>query len=64
MADPIVYTAAEIAAQKAAFLARKGARSITFADQSVTFEPADDTLKTIATMRGSLTRYAATSKGV
>lgn len=53
-----------------AFSARQGARSVTFADQSVTFESWDEIWKWLAWMQAqvsgsnSRTRYAATSKGV
>ena len=63
MPDPVTFTDEEIAQQKAALLARKGAKSIAFADQAVTFEDSADTLRTMATMHGSQTRYAAHSKG-
>ena len=56
---------------KAALVDRKGARSITFSDQSVTFDSIDDMLKLLAIIQAevagagtSRTRYAATSKGV
>lgn len=61
-----VYEAAAIAA----FAERKGARSITFSDQSVTFDTWDEIWKWLAWMKGQIigegsrTRYAATSKGV
>jgi len=63
------WTQADIDLLKQALLDRKGARSITFSDQSVTFESIDDMLKLLAVMQGevsgpSRTRYAATSKGV
>jgi hypothetical protein len=58
---------------KAAIAAGRGARSITFADQSVTFHSVDDMLKLLSVMehdaaaQSSQTRthrLAATSKGV
>jgi hypothetical protein len=63
----MAWTQTDIDTLQAALLDRKGARTITFADQSVTFESLDDMLKLLAIMRGSLAstvRYAATSKGV
>lgn len=50
----------------------RGARSMTFSDQSVTFNSIDDMLKLLSVMQaqvnagsgGSRTRYAATSKGI
>lgn len=66
----MAWTQADIDALKAAIVDRKGARSITFSDQSVTFDSIDDMLKLLAVMEGqvaggaSRTRYAATSKGV
>lgn len=63
------WTQADIDTLKAAILARNGARSITFSDQSVTFDSIDDMLKLLSVMQGevgtrSRTRYAATSKGL
>ena len=48
---------------------RRGAKSIQFADQVVTFDSVDDMLKLLAVMEQQLaghsrTRYAATSKGL
>lgn len=50
----------------------RGARSMTFSDQSVTFNSIDDMLKLLSVMQaqvsagsgGSRTRYGATSKGI
>lgn len=47
---------------------RKGAHSITFGDQSITFESWDDIWRWLQTMQGQIvgrttSRYAATSKG-
>ena len=65
---PTIWTQADINLLKQALLDRKGARTIQFADQSVTFESIDDMLKLLAVMEGqvnpSRTRYAATSKGL
>jgi hypothetical protein len=66
------WTQGDIETLKQAILARKGARSITFSDQSVTFDSIDDMLKLLGVMQnevtstagGSTTRYAATRKGV
>lgn len=65
----MAWTASDIETLKAAILARKGARSITFSDRSVTFDSIDDMLKLLSVMQGevagtSRTRYAATSKGL
>ena len=54
----------------AAFAARKGARSMSFSDQSVSFDTWEEIwswlrwLKAQIPGTGSRTRYAATSKGI
>lgn len=63
------WTQSDIDTLKTAILDRKGARTITFADQSVTFDSIKDMLDLLAVMQlevtgGSRTRYAATSKGI
>lgn len=68
------FTQADVDALKAAIAAGKGARSITFSDQAVTFGSVDEMIKLLALMEkditiaesttGSTTRYAVTSKGV
>lgn len=62
------WTQADIDTLMQAIVDRKGARTITFSDQSVTFESIEDMLKLLATMQQSVsqnrTRYAATSKGI
>lgn len=63
------FTQADIDTLKQAILDRKGARSIQFSDQSITFDSIDDMLKLLSVMQSqvtgtSRTRYAATSKGV
>jgi hypothetical protein len=63
------WTEADVETLKQAILDRKGARSITFSDQSVTFDSIDDMLKLLATMKAEVaikgrTRLAATRKGV
>lgn len=62
------WTESDIEKLRQALLDRKGARTIQFADQSVTFESIDDMLKLLAVMEGSVnpsrTRYGATSKGL
>ena len=66
------WTAADIDTLKQAIVDRKGARSITFSDQSVTFDGIDDMLTLLAVMQADIavtagrtrTRLAATSKGV
>lgn len=63
------YDAYEAAAI-AAYAERKGAKSISFADQSVSFDSWDEIWTWLRWMKsqiagtGSRTRYAATSKGV
>lgn len=64
----MAFTQADIDTLKAAIIDRKGARSITFSDRSVTFDSIDDMLKLLSVMRGevagtSRTRFAATTKG-
>jgi hypothetical protein len=65
---PVGWTQADIDTLKQALLDRKGARTIQFDNQSVTFESIDDMLKLLAVMEQSITpsrtRFAATRKGV
>jgi hypothetical protein len=63
------WTQADVDALKQAIVDRKGARSIAFSDQVVTFESVGDMVKLLSLMQAevtgtSRTRYAATSKGV
>ncbi len=66
------WTQSDIDLLKAAIAAGRGARSITFADQTIVFHTVDDMLKLLAAMENdvaltagrSRTRYGATSKGV
>jgi hypothetical protein len=63
------WTEADINTLKQALLDRKGARSIAFSDQVVTFDSIDDMLKLLAVMQQEVgthphTRYAAFDKGV
>jgi len=68
----MAWTQADIDALERAIADGRGARSITFADQSVTFNSIAEMLALLATMKqavtaaagGSSTRYAAFSKGV
>jgi hypothetical protein len=69
----MAWTQTDIDALKSAIADGRGARSITFGDQSVTFNSIDDMLKLLAVMTADVTatagtstrtRYAATSKGV
>lgn len=69
----MAWTQTDIDALKAAIAAGRGARTIAFGDQSVTFNSVDDMLKLLSVMQadvataaggGSRTRFAATSKGV
>lgn len=66
------WTESDINTLKQAIVDRKGARTITFGDQTVAFESIDDMRKLLADMQAdvasaagkSRTRFAATSKGV
>jgi hypothetical protein len=69
----MAWTQADADALQAAIAAGKGARSIAFADQVVTFSSIDEMLKLLAVMTAAVTaaagtsqrtRFAATSKGV
>jgi hypothetical protein len=69
----MAFTQGDIDILKAAIVSRAGARSITFSDQSVTFDSVADMLALLNAMQAevtasaptnSRTRYAATSKGV
>jgi hypothetical protein len=68
----LAWTQSDINTLKQAIVDRKGARSITFSDQSVTFDSIDDMLTLLAVMQADVavtagrtrTRLAATSKGV
>lgn len=66
------FTQSDIDTLKQALLDRKGARTVQFSDQAITFESIDDMLKLLATMQQDIataagqtrTRYAASRKGV
>jgi hypothetical protein len=69
----MAFTQADVDALRAAIADGRGARSITFGDQSITFNSIDDMLKLLSIMQANVnatngtqtrTRYAATSKGV
>lgn len=69
----MAWTQSDIDALKAAIAAGRGARTISFGDQSITFNSIDDMLKLLSVMQadvaaasggGSRTRFAATSKGL
>ena len=68
----MAWTQADIDLLKTAIVERRGARTITFSDQSVSFDSIDDMLKLLSVMQQevattaghSRTRYAATRKGV
>ena len=67
----MAWTQTDIDTLKAAIAAGRGARSITFADQSVTFNSIAEMLALVATMQQEVNadtrrnyRVAATSKGV
>ena len=66
------WTQADVDTLKQAIIDRKGARTIAFSDQSVTFDGVADMLQLLAVMQADVsttagrtrTRYAATSKGL
>jgi hypothetical protein len=66
------WTQTDIDTLKQAIVDRKGAKSIQFSDQLVTFESIDEMLKLLAVMTQAVsqaagtsrTRYGATSKGL
>jgi hypothetical protein len=72
----MAWTQTDIDALQAAIAAGRGARTITFADQSITFHSVSEMLALLAAMQqavsaeaaaatgGSRTRFAATSKGL
>jgi hypothetical protein len=68
----MAWTQADIDTLKAAILERKGARSIAFSDQVVTFGSVDEMKELLAMMQDDVgatsgrprTRYGAFSKGV
>jgi hypothetical protein len=69
----MAWSQSDIDALKQAIADGKGARSITFGDQSVTFNSIADMLQLLAVMQADVnatagaqtrTRFAATSKGV
>lgn len=69
----MAWTQADVDTLKGAITAGRGVRSITFADQSVTFHSIDEMLKLLAVMQQEVGaqssqprhyRLAATSKGV
>jgi hypothetical protein len=69
----MAWTQADVDALKTAIAEGRGARSISFDDQTVIFNSIDDMLKLLAVMTADVTttagtstrtRYAATSKGV
>lgn len=68
----MAWTQNDIDTLQGAIAAGKGAQTITFGDQSITFQSIDQMLKLLSTMKqevlagsgGSRTRYAATSKGI
>ena len=67
----MAWTADDVSTLERAIADGRGARSITFSDQTVVFNSIDDMLKLLAVMRatvnagagGSRTRWGATSKG-
>jgi hypothetical protein len=69
----MAWTQSDVDALKQAIADGRGARSITFGDQSITFGSVDDMLKLLSVMQAEVTaatgtstrrRLAATSKGV
>lgn len=65
------WTSADVDTLKQAILDRKGARTIAFSDQTITFDSIDDMLKLLSVMQAEAaattgstrSRVAATSKG-
>ena len=69
----MAWSQSDVDALKAAIADGRGVRSMTFGDQSITFNSIDDMLKLLAVMTAdvaatggavSRTRFAATSKGL
>ena len=68
----MAWTQTDIDALERAIAVGRGARSMTFADQSITFNSLAEMLELLATMKQAVavaagtpsTRYAAFSKGV
>jgi hypothetical protein len=69
----MAFTQADVDALRAAIADGRGARTISFGDQSVTFGTPDEMLKLLSVMQADVnatagtqtrTRFAATSKGV
>jgi hypothetical protein len=70
----MAWTQADVLALERAIADGKGARSISFADHTVTFSSVDEMLRLLGTMRAavaqaatpgtSTTRYASIGKGV
>ena len=68
----MAWTSSDIELIEQAIRDGRGARSISFSDQTVVFNSIEDMLKLLAVMRatvnagagGSRTRYGATSKGL
>lgn len=67
------FTQSDVDALKSAIVAGRGARSMTFSDQSITFNSIDEMLKLLSVMQqevnsvagaGRTYRLAATRKGV
>jgi hypothetical protein len=72
MEGVMAWTSADVDALERAIADGKGARTMQFGDQVVSFNSIDEMLKLLAIMRGGVaaaagtsqrTRYAATSKG-
>ena len=68
----MAWTQADIDTLRQALVDRKGARTVQFSDQSVTFDSVDDMMKLLSAMEAAVSasagttrsRLAATSKGV
>jgi hypothetical protein len=68
----MAWTQTDVEALERAIAEGRGARSITFADQSITFNSIAEMLQLLATMKAAVaaaagtssTRYAAFSKGL
>ena len=68
----MAWSQSDVDALQSAIADGRGARTITFGDQTITFNSIPDMLQLLATMQAQVsaaagttrTRYAATSKGV
>jgi hypothetical protein len=58
----MAFTAADVTALERAIADGRGARSITFADQTIVFNSLSEMLQLLATMRSEITSVAGTSQ--